>query len=1456
MSQLDSNIVSLPTTENTDKIVSVPFEEEKVDNTAVLNAAGQTEAMVALDQGNDPVDAYLRATESGDINQMINSWTESTIENRKLMMLSNLDVAPVEAVKKDVEDLTNDMSGQNGILGPYIQKLKTMPSSVGRSEEAIKELALQAFHRQATSSFHPDGLAEGIADFGGVLIPKRKAATVREVAETLGFISSVSENIGAVVDSTDELDAMRNIGLSLEGEDKANYILQVREAVEKSSDNNFIKSEIMEAIFGRGTTRLDPAFEIVDLTFAAQVATAGVKTGKTMFKAASVLNTTRKMKAYDTAAEIVGDAKKAKIVGTTPTDAMDAVNPLVNGKTSEILAGADADTAANITHMLDLQDRRFKLVTGLDREGVLDVETTNRVMRQAELEQLAQPGVVEVKILSHDETGFKMQFATAHMDEAGEVRLKLGTKQVDFQLNQTGKLESPISEYHTAFNRTDPDARMSGRLRNWFVHSVEKLARIQEKTAFSFDNMMKDAFKGLKQKNAANVDFVLSEGAKDGVEYTFQQLTAEGIGKNSLRLSDAEAKAYFGVRNIVNHMYDLKNKQISDNFLALGVKLVDNFDGVVPARVFDSAENAMKGWKTISSDSKWINIADDGLKSGDVPLQLLKLNKKTELTEEMLEKAYEAGYVLAKNHAASSFFKRGQFKTQWALVKKEAAVSPRGQQVLNKLPGYLPKQRTNGFYFIKSNKKGVLSGANKNFEVGETVAWSDTQEGAKAWIAAQDDPAKFSQVFDRELPHAQAAIEVSATHGGMYSGARKSTELPFVGEARAEFADSFEAMQHYINHIGRQYPASLYRLGSEQRLLELAKSLGVKGATGLHDVLQKAITSGFRAPTAGIKGSKEYELLNDIHNQVSFVNMIPTDAELSWAKRLESIGNALEKPLLKKIPGWGNVPKFFYNKASANTHPADMIRGFTFNHLLGMYNPAQILVQFSGAMVSFAVSPIHTVKVLPKAIVGWPMLDLSMGDPRMQAKMIKWMKQNGLKEHAADYELWSRSGYRESVINGNADYTSVFMKNLPYDAGILRKALSNHTIFYKMGELANTRTAFAVAIERYKAANKLAHIDPKDAKALDAISKDTEALRLNMSRANQSDLNRGWKSVPLQFQQVIAKYIEKVLPKGAGGTDEFTGLEKLRLAAIPTAMTGVAGIPLGQAVSVQMIQMMGVTPEELSPEQTQMIKFGAIGWMASEALDVNADFSSRMTLAGDVLDRMHEVVTGNRTIWQWLGPTANVADRYFRNSQFLGEAFDLSVVRNEDVTLDSMKFMVSVLKDIAIDIPTLSRNYKQYMSYFLTKNPQFIKDGKYLYDLETMNERTAFFAIAGFQPQEISELYQVDKQINEGKSAFSKFGDTDTNIIRRILSTHVLNSSLTVEHQKLGAQMVNSILKKYGQIEAMEIMKAVFDKSFNKRFDQNDLYMKHLMDTEKKMQDGMDYFNTIISRKHQEAIGK
>lgn len=1409
-----------------------------------IKEAGITSAIVATDQGKDPVEAFKNTTAPGDLvgSKIVSG--KQTVTDRIAQIEVGLDLKSADQVMSETTDLGEDLSGDRGVLGPYIQQIKSMPSSAGKSEEAIKELAFLSFQREELSQFVPDSIGEGVEDFFGVFIPKRTAEAAVDLAVSMGFIEDdLADKALTFLDPFELFNKMQNVALSLETpEERAKYMKAVSEQLDFATDNNFTKSEIMGFIFtSKGSTDVDEFFDILDLGAVVEAPVIAAKALKGLIKGGSALNTLRKIGSSEGAADIIAkveqDVELGMRIGASQADIADAVNPLINKEISELYTGVDADEAAAIKHMLDLQDSRFIAATrGQFREGVLDREEADQLMRAAEIKQMEKPGIVDVQLVDKDESGFTMISTEAFFDESGEIVTRSSSKSVDFLVNDQGKMVSDPLDDFGSFLRSDPANRFTGKMKNWFVSTVERMSRSQARTAFNFNKMMSDIIQPLSSKSAAKLDKILKQGSEEGVEYTVQQL------KDRFGFSPKESEAYVGYRNVIAHMYSLKNKQLVDTYRAQNIKVVDAFDGVVPAKTADDLEAALSLWNT-SSDSRHINVMGGGLKSGNAPINLLRLESKGELTSEMLEEAYAQGYRLARSTSDSGLFKRGDTHTQWALVRAENVINPKGQQLLNKIPGYVPRQRTNGFFFIKSNKTGTLSGA-EDFTVGETVAWSDSAKAADDWIASQDDPSKFVKQFDREMSSNQSSQEISNTHGGLYSGARKTEELPFVGNGNEEFADSFKAVQNYINHISKQYPATLYRLGAEKRLISIAEKLGVKGATGPRDVLEKAIASGIK------KSSKDYALLSKIRDQVNFVNMVPSSKELEYAERIQDFATALEGGLKSKIPGWDKIPKFFYNRASAKAHPADILKGVTFNHLLGMYNPAQFIVQFSGAMVGFSVAPVQFAKAFPKAMFGWSSLDNLVTDPLAQAKVIKWMNKNGMGEFAEDYALWSKSGYRESVVNGNADFDSVFFKNLPYNANVVQRAVANHTVFYKAGELANTRMAFATALERYKKKNNLKKISSNDEVALEAIGKDAEVLRLSMSKANEASFNKGWSSVPFQFQQVLTKYFSKILPQSMGGTDELTGVEKMRLGSIPAAITGLGGVPLGQSVFIETMSLFGIDETDLTPEQTQLAKFGVMGWMSSEVFKVNVDFSSRMALAGDALERSWEGLTRGKAIWEWLGPTSNVADRYFRNGQFLSKAFDLGIVKNEEIDLNALKFFGNVLKDIAIDIPSLSRNFKQYNGYFLTQNKQFIRDGKYIFDFETMNNRTALFATFGFQPQETIEIYELDRKIKDSRTAASTFGDTDVDVVMRVLNDYVLNPSRSKEEQQLGSLLVNSVFQKYGQLEAFSIIDQIWDKT-KKQKDQSSLLFRYMEESVKRQQTGLDFLNTLISRQIQ-----
>jgi len=876
----------------------------------------------------------------------------------------------------------------------------------------------------------------------------------------------------------------------------------------------------------------------------------------------------------------------------------------------------------------------------------------------------------------------------------------------------------------------------------------------------------------------------------------------------------------------------------------------------VPAKAYNDADEAWKGFSGDlgKNDSAHILVMGNHFQNETGAGSLYRFTKYDDLAEfSTVENWYNKGYKLMKVDNPQQLFSKGETRTQWALVKKSDVVDPRGRQVLNRIDGYVPKSRTNGHFYIKHNRKGVLSGA-KASSTRVTAAWSDNMADAQKWVddqARNGDELEYEILADRQIPADELLYDTNHSRGGMHSGARKTEELKFVGQnGDGDFANSFEALQGYINHIGKQYPINMMRMGMEARALATARDItGIDSFHRLDDLI--------RVPGGRNLSQKTTALLKDMHDQISFISNIPTSDEVAMSQRLLDMGKALEGSIFNKIPGFDRVPKFLYTQSGRGLQPVDVVRSVTFMHMLGLYNPAQLLIQASGAFVAFAINPQYFMKAMPRTI-GYSQLDILADNPEALKKGLSWYRNNGMEEFADGYELWARTGLRENVVNSNADYTSIWMKNLPYDANIAQKIMSKHTVFYEQGELTNTRYAFNTALEWFlaKAENKgkkaIDLLD--DDAALDAIMKRTEIYRLNMGRANQSDLNKGMKSVPLQFKQVISKYFEKVMPEAMGGTDELTGLEKIQLGSIPTALAGVTGIPLLEPITVEMMNMAGVNPEDLSEAEASLFKFGVLGWMNNEVFDVNVDMTTRMSLGTDVFKDTIEIFTQGQSVWKALGgPSANVAKRYANNFQYTFKAFDLYADIDEDTTfLQDVEVGARILADALADIPTLSRNIKDYYAFMMIDNPAFMKNGQYLIDFQTMNGQTAFFAIAGFQPTELTEAYEASAKLRDmqgGTKGASPFFNSEAQLVARLVQN--MYGATNDGERRAHALIIRAITRNRPASQWGKLNKKVNDIMDDPKLDQYKTYRDIKMELISNMEEGFGFINSTMSRQNQ-----
>jgi hypothetical protein len=1010
---------------------------------------------------------------------------------------------------------------------------------------------------------------------------------------------------------------------------------------------------------------------------------------------------------------------------------------------------------------------------------------------------------------------------------------------VSFNVDDQGKVDAdPDSEYVTSFLRADPNSRMKGRINKEFVRDAETINREQAKLIGTMQDMLKDAYSGLNSSSVAKIDAILVKGSKEGAEYSYKAL--QGMG-----LSSKEIKGYLGQRNVMHNLWKLENQKIVDTMKAEGTQVVKVGDMQTPARVFDDPEQARAAFLGDDPETFSITVLDDGLstfKKG----QRIDLESAGKLDKEQLEDAYRKGFKLARSRNTEGKFRYNDNTTNWALVKDKDVFNPEGQALLNKIPGYMPKARSDSFYFVKTSRKTDASNprevAGKAKEREVTVAWADNMADAQRY-AKELGEGHFVK-FDREMTGLERSRELVLVRGGLFSGGRKAEELKYVGQDKQfDYEAPMDMMQRYINHIGKQVPAHLWRLGNEQRLLKRARQL-MPGETmhNVYDILP-------RAEKQFTKGAKEYKYLEDMVNQIQNIAGIPSSDELAMAKQMERVGNAIEG-----VKGLKWLSKFFYRSAQNRLSIPDRIRGVTFTHMLGLYNPSQFLVQASGSFSAFAVNPISAIRAMPKTI-GWHILDGFAKDPLAQKAAADWMRSKGLGEYADSYEIWSRSGFRESVVSSNSDFATMF-GNKPYDAGVLQRLAANNTMFYQMGELTTSRASLATAVEWYKDLHKVNKVDLNDAEALKTIYSRAEQYRLNMSKANPSFYNKGWQGVPFQFQQVMSKYFEKILPSGAGGTSELNSFEKARLTAIPMAVIGMSGVPGATFIAEQIANFTGEDLTKLSPDEAKLFHGGAVGWMMSEAFNMNVDFASRMSLGTDIFKNLHDYASGGGSdiLATLLGPSGSVATRYTQAAKYFWTALDV-VKEGESLTTDELTVMGKVLADTLASIPSTTRQLKDYLPLILSDQQKYYKDGRFMWEFEDMNKQTALMAAFGFQPTETVDLYDLVNKVNSEKGRAQpetlKWTQDDAQVLTRLFATGILGVDRE-EAMALHNKFIKGIVDSYQDQEQTKLLDGIYSNMYKPKYEFEELFQKFRMENTILMEDGLRFINERVSRRYKE----
>lgn len=908
-----------------------------------------------------------------------------------------------------------------------------------------------------------------------------------------------------------------------------------------------------------------------------------------------------------------------------------------------------------------------------------------------------------------------------------------------------------------------------------------------------FETSTQSTLGGLGGKSRKKIDAILYQGDTDKItRYSTADLmqgvaTPDGL----IRLDNAkEIAAYHGVRDILDTAYLMKNRQLRRELEFEKYQSVKLNVGDVPVVAFvkpalggggqplKMLPEKVKKLYDFASD-RVIEVGNPNIVARRVEAegwQILKSKYPVEVGDELIE------YVLAK----------------------PSNVKRLPDRVLSYRPGYVPRIYKNVFFVAEQVGKKVVNGSEvdgyrtvKRYFSGndEAEEWANIQRGKGETIVVR--PGREWLEMHPEFKQDYEA----AVFGGLYSGKRADEVIPFgLKGTEAEKIGAFEAMEKAMSHVSSRLPINEWRMGMIRRFLNSAKD-PITGKSLLEN------PGDWRSEIVGIpKTSKEYLGLKNMRDWMEDQFRIPT-AEERWLSNLAARwSSAIDGKWTRgswKVLGAEFNPRL--NLLSmANKDIFASMRSFAFHSLLGWFNPAQLYVQALGASMAFSVAPHKFPILVPRYLAlraamfsdnpeVWARTGLASGLGRNDAiEMVKAFRKSGLLDSvrsSADFDAAIRGyGISRRSFSQAADRGLIFFRE-------------GETLVRSYGWLLSHSEFIAKKPKGYKLTDK----------DIDAITKRSLAYTMNLNRANRAFWQKGVLSIPTQFWQITAKFIENMAYSLKGGRGKWTPGEKAKIMAGQLVMFGAAGVPFGQWAAQGVASWVGSDEEYglavKDPEAISAIRGGLTEFLMHIMTDDALSVSSRVSIPQGIESFIETMLRSDSTLGEKLaGAFGEVPGRF---AEALNDILPIFVGYTQDMeSFDGPQ----AVADIGMELGDIVSSWRNIHKAYMWEQAQAILDNKGtpIIPLDPEEDASLIFAKAlGIEPRAIEDYYSLSRYNSLNKKDLQNVADAWIKIAVNYANSPQMG---TPEGRKRVANMISFINRGLTEEQRADVAKSVINR--------------------------------------------
>lgn len=1382
------------------QMVDSTVPKEKMNSTAYDNRQAGLAALIdtELDQDGDPTQKFPKrkfeteadpsheTTRANIVDKVLKDVGESMdtiIQNS----FTTEEPKQIQDAVNGTQKMRDDMEAKRATMSIEEAYIETFSQTFDERQRQNEQFRLQVFG-DIQKLFNDATLTDKIVDYSGLILSDATLDWSRVVGD--GYLTT-PESVAEFLDNWTAMPV----------EAKQRLYPELKQAIYEATDKNNVKTAMKllamldpkaheEVLLDLRADQFFLGFDVATLGGAAVLKIAkALKVGANLTKAASVVG--RSDKAAELSMTSLADesGEAAKVIGTGREAAQ---SNGVGFKMEDILPDATDGIAPDVQKLMkevelgrdEVRQKMRDIMTGDSflHEGAF-TETAKERIQQTAVDDLMQLrddvieaqdwAISDIKISNKTDDGFTLEYSYEGVPVTQRHEYKISDVGT-FDQMETGSVESKLASpsYHLA----GIDERM--------VEGATNIELAKAKILDSFNRTVDDITRStignplFNVKKYRQVDDVMLAGddfpnpdGTFGKVFSIDELKYGVDTKNgTIRLNDKQIKAYYKLRDLFDHAWYLKNKELRNTLRLNGFNDV-SFEGTKTiGRAFDRLTDGVR-----SMSRQGVHVIYD-------PKGNKGMGKVVHVDDVPMSERYEQGYrvvrfqdkeVVHGNHI------------DFALVKEEN-VADLPQHVMHYKTGYVPKVYKNGHYFVKQEVRGVANSQANSLIGLKTLRVFDNKLEAQKFaegLKASDETTKFRVLHDRELSDSQLADEAVGLSGGLYTSPRATHPLVFGADGVSpQRIGAFQALQQNLHHLSNYLSRNEWRIGMQQKWINTAREMGM---IKLDD---------FNAHLQGERHSKAWESLNAAREYIRDQIRIPTSEERWFEQKTRALADwAMNSPLPEKA-------KKTLNNSLLNistTDPFALFRSVSFHSLLGWFNPAQLFVQAQGSTIAMSIYPKKAPRAIQEYMALRPLMYAGKSNPKAVEQMAERLaKSTGQKTEdlMETYRLWQKTGLEESI-KATADHAAA-KQNFSIGSTALSKAMDKGLIFYREGELFSRGIAFSIAKQSWKENNVGKAIGDLELKE---ILDHSLKLQLNLTRANRAAWQKGALSVPTQFLQIQTKFLEKVMGKQAKGG--FTPSQKARLLLGQFALYGTAGVPLTGWLLNEGANITGQTPEEFTPELKAYLDGGIFDLAFYQAFNVEAEFGRRGAIVSGIEQFIHDAIYREAPLAEKMfgafGSTAARGYNAWKNLAPLAKS-----ATDIDWTMEEFKLVAGEVGKVISTWRNIDKAI--WMSRYGTvvdKNNRLVADRT----LEGgFNWAEIIAQGGGFSLKEVQDIYSLDQYNKEWDAHVRARADALVNLQYKYLD--MLDTEHAARNYDVMQQVLLGDLNEYEQGRVLELV--------------------------------------------------